>query len=478
MISRAETLLQRKFAELLDWERSKRREATLLAALSYALVVSLLLLPARALLPPWLSPFYVPLLSFFLLAGGMFLRRPWGEKESLRALFRLDRTLRLDERAITAAEILRRGDAIPVERHVLSEAAEKLAAVDVKGLLKRRWSWQARLAPCLLLLWLALIGFDFGKDGKYLGAGALKPASLAEKLKEFSEEMRKKAEAHGLAESLKVAEALRALAEERLRGKGNDEKLGENLAAMEKQIEQRAARNASDFALSAYGRDALASLKAELEAMKGQSRPAPAATGRDLEKYLMERLAALPHLSDAMKQGGWPMGEMGAQELQGLLDKLERDVTGELDQRALADAQDFLSRLLRAGGDGEAPTEAAAARGRAGEKRPPQNDRAGGQGDLAGDQPGAENRRAQNPPGGASAAKQLHGILSEGQSSGFNWRGAGKAGPSKISEQEVAASYRRQVEEDLASEKIPPPLKETVKKYFLSLGMTEEKDRQ
>jgi hypothetical protein len=32
-------------------------------------------------------------------------------------------------------------------------------------------------------------------------------------------------------------------------------------------------------------------------------------------------------------------------------------------------------------------------------------------------------------------------------------------------------TYRRQVEEELASEEIPDAMKETIKKYFWSLGM-------
>jgi hypothetical protein len=459
-------LLQRKFSELIRWERTKRRETVLLAAFCYALLVSLLLLPARGVLPAWFSPFYFPLVSFLLLAPACFWLRPWGEKDSLRALLVLDRALRLHERAITAAEILQRHDPSAVEQHVLSEAGEKLRSVDVKALFKRRCSWHALLAPPLLLVWLGLVWLDFGMD---FGAPASRTASLAQKLKEFSQELRQKAEAQDLAETLKVARALQELAEERLRGQGNDKKLGENLAALEKRLEERAPGGESDSALGAYGREALSSLKAELEAIKGQLRPGSTIK----EKELLDRLSSLPLLSRALEQGRSPMGGLAGQELQSFLDQLERSVAAELDRRSLAEVEDFLSLLLRGREAGDARSEATIDGGRAGEKRSADN--AGGKGVLAGDQPGTRTQRAQPPPGGASAATELKGILREGKSSGLTWRAETKPGESKIPEQEVAASYRRQLEEDLASEKIPHGVKETVKKYFLSLGMGEEK---
>jgi hypothetical protein len=322
------------------------------------------------------------------------------------------------------------------------------------------------LAPPLLLVWLGLVWLDFGMD---FGAPASRPASLAQKLKEFSQELRQKAEAQDLAETLKVARALQELAEERLRGQGNDEKLGENLAALEKRLEERAPGGESDSALGAYGREALSSLKAELEAMKGQLRPGSTIK----EKELLDRLSSLPLLSRALEQGRSPLGGLGGQELQSFLDKLERSVAAELDRRSLAEVEDFLSLLLRGREAGDARSEATIDSGRAGEKR--SAEKAGGKGNLAGDQPGTRTRLAQPPPGGASAATELKGILGEGKSSGLTWRAETKPGESKIPEQDVAASYRRQLEEDLASEKIPHGVKETVKKYFLSLGMGEEK---
>lgn len=462
--------LQKKFSELFAWERTRRREKILLAAASYALLASLSLLPVRGALAERLNPFYFPPVFFLVFAALQLFFRRWREIDSLRALSAVDRTLGLEERTITAAEILKENEPGAPERFVLGAAADKLKDIDVRALFKRQWSWQARSALPLLLLWLALVWLGVGAD---FGARRSEPPSLAAKLKDFSRELKQKAEAERLAESLKIAEALRELAEERLAGKTGERALGEKLAAMEKRLgEKIPAGGEGDFDLAGRAREELAALKAELEAAKGPLRPGTRASGKDL----LERLQALPRLSEAMEQGGWPMGDMGAQELQGLqglLDKLERDLTGELDRRSLADARDFLSLLLRGGDRGELASEKILGTGEAAQNR--SEERAGGQGQFAGDQPGTQAEVSRPPPGRARAATELPGVLGEGKSSGFDWRGEAKAGASKIPEQEVTAAYRRQVEEDLAAEKIPPALKETVKKYFLSLGMTEGK---
>jgi hypothetical protein len=463
--------LQKKFSEMFAWERTRKREKTLLAAASYALLVSLLLLPVRGALAERLNPFYFPLVFFLVFAAVEFFFRRWREIDSLRALSAVDRTLGLEERTITAAEILEQDEPGAPERYVLGETADKLKDIDVRALFKRQWSWPALSALPLLLLWLTLIWLGVGD----FGARQPGPASLADKLKDFSRELKQKAEAERLAESLKIAEALRALAEERLAGRTGERALGEKLAAMEKQLgEKIPAGGEGAFDLASRVSEDLAALKAELEAAKGPLRSGARAS----EKDLLERLQALPRLSEAMEQGGWPMGNKGAQGLQGLqdlLDKLERELTGELDRRSLADARDFLSLLLRGGDRGELASEKIPGTGEAAQNRAPEADKAGGRGALAGNQPGVETRASESPAGRARAATELPGILGEGKSSGFEWRGEAKPGASKIPEQEVTAAYRRQVEEDLAAEKIPPALKETVKKYFLSLGMTEGK---
>ena len=49
------------------------------------------------------------------------------------------------------------------------------------------------------------------------------------------------------------------------------------------------------------------------------------------------------------------------------------------------------------------------------------------------------------------------------------FKGKPTPGKSALAPQEVVANYRRQAEQELNSEKVPAALKETVRKYFLSL---------
>ncbi|HUC98400.1 MAG TPA: hypothetical protein VMR88_07960, partial [Candidatus Polarisedimenticolaceae bacterium] len=72
----------------------------------------------------------------------------------------------------------------------------------------------------------------------------------------------------------------------------------------------------------------------------------------------------------------------------------------------------------------------------------------------------------QLPP---AAATQLKGIIGEGNSSGVAFKGKPSAGKTEVSQEEVIATYRRQAEQELNSERVPEALKETIRRYFLSL---------
>ena len=451
--------LSGKFSELISWERAKRRERILLAALAYAFIVALLVLPARGLAPAAVSPL-VPAVSFVLFAAAGFWLRPWREKDALGAVAALDRALGLRERALTAAEIVQRGDAGIAERYVLYQAGEKLKPVNVRTLFKRDWSWQASAAPALVALWLALLWLGVGADW----GGAPKPRSLADRVKEFSRELEQKAEAEKLAESLKVARALKSAAEERIAGKAGDEKLRENLAAIAKGLDRMAPAGADDFDLGGYTREEIAALKAELEAGLGRMRPNASAG----EKELLDRLESMPRAGDAMKRAGGATENMSPGELKQLLDRLQQEADAEMERRSLADVQQYLSLLLNNGQGGDASSEEQVA-GSGGQQRPADKEKSGGKGELPGDEPGVKGAPGRPPQVNAGATARVTGVLGEGASSGVTWRGEAKAGESRIQEAEAPASYRRQAEEYLASEKIPPALKETVKKYFLSL---------
>ena len=476
-----EALLRARLFELLQWEQHKRTERLLLAAVAYSVLISLLALAAKALLPASVSPFYFPPLFFLLLAGWLLLSGRWTKRDSVRLLLRLDRRLRLAERTVTAWEILEREGPVlsPVEglsaaeQAVVHEAAEKLDTVDLKVQFPRRWSWQALAAGPLLILWLGLAWFDVRLD-LGLGAKRAQPPSVGEKLLEFSQALRQKAEAEKLEESLKVAKVLAELAEKNL---GSDErsgeKLGEEIAAVRDALNaMKPGATESETTLGDLTREALAALKAELDAfdfgLRGL-RP-----GFTAEREIGERLAQMPRLSEQMERSLRQGGGRSAQEMEKFLLRLDQEIARELDQRALDDVKNFLALLLGGGGE-EAPGEAISADAESAQGRPAPGEKVEGRGSLPGMEAGEKGQVARPPPARAGVATHLPAILREGESSGMTWRGGGRSGESKVTEQDVAGAYRRQAEEDLASEKIPPGLKETVRKYFLSLGVGEEK---
>jgi hypothetical protein len=400
--------------------------------------------------------------------------KPWGEKDSLSALHHLDQALKLEERAITAWEILARKKPEAAEQLVLVEADAKLKGIDLKTLFKRRVSWQALAAPPLLLVWLLLLWLDFG--GQFGKSAPMNQASsMAQKVKEFSRDLEERAKAQELKESFAAAEALEKLAEKNLRGEIGEKELGEALGGMRGQIEKKAPAAETDSRLGSTSREGLLDLKAELEAAK----PWPLSGGAKRESEpgadFLDKLAALPRVREELERDGRNLEKLSAKELRDLLEKLERNIGQEMERRSLAEIQEFLALLLQGEGDRESE-ESFRAAPEAGPGRLAQKEKAGGQGTLPGDQPGKKEMGAESLPNfKARASTQIKGIPGEGKGSGLTLRGESKAGESKIPQEEALSNYRRQMEEELASERIPDGLKEAVKKYFLSLGMAEEK---
>lgn len=479
------TLLQEKFSELISWERIKRRERILLSALLYSLVVSLVVLPAGGLLPPWLRSLFLPPVLFAMLAAGVFFLRPWRDRESLRSVFLLDKTLRLEERAITAWEIVGRREKGGAERLVLEEAGEKLRGVDPKELFRRQNSWHALLTPPLLLLWLAAFWLDVGL---YLGTGVRGSqfVSLAQKLKEFSRDLQERAQSQGLTESRKVARALEEVAERRLGGKVGEKELKEHLTGMARRIERMGQKVLEEFHLhfSAATRETLLDLKAELQASKPTLFPESARREGNPAQEILGRLSPFPRLREEVEKALLSREKPDEKELHRFLDKLETDIAAELDRRALQETQEFLAVLLQGaeGSDVERaqgkelgePFQEATKADRGGLQ---DTEKGRGTGSLPGDQPGAKRPTLQTAPFKARAATHLKGLLGEGKSSSLGFRGESQAKGREVSPEEVLTSYRRQVEEELSSERIPEGLRDTIKSYFLSLGISEDQNK-
>jgi hypothetical protein len=166
---------------------------------------------------------------------------------------------------------------------------------------------------------------------------------------------------------------------------------------------------------------------------------------------------------------------LSQKDAKSFLDKLEKQVTGELDRRTLLDAQQFLEQMMKQGqGEkGENNLRMAVP----GERDSPgEGEKANNRSNLPGEEPG--QREAGSPslpefqPG---AAAHVKGLLGEGSSSGLALKAKPSPGKSEVSQEEVIASYGRQAEAELNAEKVPEGLKETIKNYFLSLGMGEGK---
>lgn len=471
-----EPLLQEKLEDLLGWERIKRREKILVEVFFYSVLASLAALPARELASPWMHPLAWPALLFLLLAPAFFLLRPWGRREWLRALFLLDKTLRLEARAITAWEILGRSERSPGESLVLREAAKGLRNVDPKTLFKRQRSWQEIFALPLLLLWLLFVWFGAGLDSGE-GVRGSRLHSLAQRLKEFSRDLQERAKSQGLSESLKVARGMEEAAEKSLKGEISEKKLSEDLAGMVSKIDDILPEaKETDLSFSGATREGLLDLKAEMEAFRSTSPPRGADSREEKRAAAMlAKIGALPRLSEEMAKRLQPHEEMGEEELSNFLEKLEKGVATELDRRTLQEAEEFLKLLLQ-GGEGGEKGEAFRLAEQAERGEFSDAEKVRGMGTFPGEQPGTKERTPQQAaPPMAGAATQLKGLVGEGKSASMALRRELPGKESAVRREELLTSYRRQAEEELASEQIPEGLRETIKRYFLSLGVSESK---
>lgn len=479
-------LLRERFSVLLSWERSRRRESIVVVVFFYSVLASLVALPAHGALPAWLSLFFLPPALFVVLAPGFFLgyfRDRHGA--SLRAISAVDRRLGLEERALTAWEIVARGETRLPERgqagapeaQVLKEAWERLSAEDLRALVRRRLPWQALLTPPLFVLWLLLVWLDGGWQWQK-GIPGSQPVTLAQKVKDFSRDLKEKAEAQGLSESLKLARALEQVAERNLRGEIGEKQLEEDVVGLTGAIEDLSpmAPEGVDALFAALAsREALLDLKAELEAAKSIL-PAPSLSGRDkLEAELLSKLGSLPRLREELEKRHRPLQGMSRSELNRVLEQLRKGVDSELDRRTLLEIRDFIASLLK-DAQGIGTREAVAESGRAAHDLMAQGEKMKGHGSVPGHQPAAEG----DPPATApslksSAVTHLKGLLGEGGSSSAHLRGGISSRKSGVSDEEIVADYRRQAEEELASEQVPEARRETVKRYFLSLGLGGQK---
>src|SRR4030095_8307284 len=105
-------------------------------------------------------------------------RARWRLGDSARALVKLDKTLGLEERAVTAWELSTRKETQGAALLVLHQAEERLRSLEPRAVSPRRWNWPAYAALPLLALWFMLLWFDFDRgDEQARHRGAPTPAA-------------------------------------------------------------------------------------------------------------------------------------------------------------------------------------------------------------------------------------------------------------------------------------------------------------
>jgi hypothetical protein len=468
-------VIRKKFSELLAWERRKRREQSFISLSFYALVAALLTVPLSPWLPAAIGRWWMPLLFFLIATPVIFFRRRWRLQDSARAVTRMDKALRLQERALTAWEILARGDRRPTEELVVKQTEDRLKALNIKALFQRQHDWKAYLIVPLLMIWLTLLWLELGAPVNDNLRPPI-PHALAHKLREFSRELQEKAKSEGLRETMQVGRELEKIAQKGIDTAAGDETLNKELAGMTRKLEgmRRTAAESPSFSTT-ESQQSLKDLKAELEAARDLLN-FPDGTGpQPSGENWLDRLAGLPQLKRELGRQDQTAQRPGQNELKSFLDRLEQQVSGELDRRTLLDAQQFLEQLMREGQGQKGESNMQVAGGRD-QDLPDESEKSKSRGNLAGNEAGRKEPAWQPPPQfSGGAATHLKGSLGEGQSNAMALRGKPSPGKSEVSQEEVMASYRRQAEAELNTERVPEALKETIKNYFLSLGMGEEK---
>jgi hypothetical protein len=466
-------LLETKFSELLTWERVKRREGNSLAAFCYAAVLSLAVLPLSAVIAPGLNPLLLPAIFFSIAGLAALIPRPWRGRDSMRTVLLLDRMLRLDERAVTAWEILGRRPARATERLVLEEAWRELGTTDPKSVFKRKLGWPALAAPLLFFVWMLALWFQDELSLKAYLTGPPAP-SLAQKAKEYARSLQEKSKAEGLKESLQAARALEELADRRLRREAGEQAFFDSLSQLMKGIGGRSEQAAAD--LAAGTRESLSDLKSEIESLRQSLRfPRGGENKGQPDGEVLDLLARLPQLRKELEAGSQrgnnPVPDkMQPGEIEAFLDRLEKSATEELDRMALEEINDFLASITGGGerGEGSEPVQSASGE----EKSEPTRTEGKGAAQMPGHQPGSEEDSREAAPAFAlNPSSHLKGLLREGETRSASVKGASRVNQSRAQRDDASVTYRRQVEEELASEEIPEAMKETIRKYFVSLGM-------
>lgn len=461
------TILGDEFNGFLAWERWKKNERVLGYALFSSLIISLALI---LVLPLSLNRVSVPV--FFLIFAPAFFRLfPWRRSQSMRAIFRLDRRLGMKATGLTAWEILERGEKDVGELLVLEQAMEKLSELEPRRVFRRELWWHFFFLPLLFAVWVFLAWFP-----AKVGSGKVREdVSMAQRLKEFSRELHGREEFSELKESSILVRRLEIAADQSLKAEiGEDalkKRIAEALRAIESLIGARA-RGVSALTRSGSTTEdrELSGMLREIEELK-EAWSRPGMTGRETPwlKEQLNRLGSIPKWKEEMEETGTSFENLKEDEMQRVVDQVEKSVLSELDHRALSEIQAFLGSLL----DGTAGVDMVKGTERAG--RPKFSSLPSDDVTRGGSEPGDAQGAKQGTPAPsarleAQLPSHLRGLLGEGMSVGLRSQGGGQRSESGIPEEEVIASYRRQAEKELGSEMIPEGFRDAIRRYFLFLG--------
>jgi hypothetical protein len=463
--------LSAKFNELVRWERRKRREEILLTACCAALGLAIIALPLNTLLPAQWLRWTVPAILLGGLAPSFFYRRRWTPRDDVRAVGLLDKTLGLEERAVTAWDLAARSDSSAAAQLVYQQTEEKLRSARLPALFPRRRAWPGYLALPLFAFWLMLLWLDIDRRDD---RAAFTPRSLAQRTREFSREFQEKAKNEGLRESLKMGQELEKLARRGIENKSGDEQFKKDLAALTQKFDAAARSAGAKDSAAAESRQSLRDLQAELAAARDLPElPELPKGAEDLGRRWAERLAAMPQLKRRLNEAEQAGQGPGQRDLKAFVDQLERRVAGELDRRALLDAQQYLQQMMKQGQGEQGEHFAQRHDVPSDEETPASGVREKNPSNLPGKEPGEKSDQTPSLPDfRAGPSTQVKGALGDGESTALSFKAKPEPGKSAVASSEVVASYRRLAEQELNSERVPAALKETIKNYFLSLGDT------
>jgi hypothetical protein len=470
--------LEEKLAELLAWERRKRWEEVFVSAFCTALTLAVVIAPLHVLLPEGELRWLIPVVLLAVLAPIFYYRQRWARQDAARAVVRLDKSLGLDERAVTAWELSGRDEAGGPAQLVFKQAQERLRQVDMRRLFPRRWRWPAYLALPLFVLWFTCLWLDFDR-WTFDNQVSLRPQTLVYRARQYARQLQEKAKSEGLRETLKLGQEIEKAAQKSIENKSADDSFKNDLAGVTKKFNEQAKAGAGQDSLaSATGQQSLKDLKTELEAARDFTQLEDFPKGSEQGRQWMERLAAMPQLKRQFEQAERAGQGPGQGQLRSFLDKLDQQVSGELDRRALIDAQQYLQQMMQKR-DGEQKENYAHSSGQGEEESSTDSAKEKNHNNLPGKEPGKKVDEARGlPEFRADASTQIKGALGAGGSSVLFFKGKPTPGKTSVAQEEVVASYQRQAEQELNSERVPAALKETIKNYFMSLGENGTKNER